>query len=259
MDIAVDPEWWKTLFDEIYLLTDARSIKDSEATRREVNAVCELIPIHPEHRILDLCGGQGRHSLELCKRGYKRCTVLDYSNHLVTHGKALAASLDHPINFIQGDARSTGLSSGTFDHVLIMGNSLGYSPGIDADISILAESYRVLRQGGWLLIDVANGTNAKAFFNPNVWHEINSDILVCRQRKMNENSISTREMVISKEKGLIRDRTYSIRLYEPESLAALVEGAGFTNIRVYPDFSPHQSKEDYGFMNHRVILTGQKP
>jgi hypothetical protein len=26
MSIKVDPDWWKTLFDEVYLLTDARSV-----------------------------------------------------------------------------------------------------------------------------------------------------------------------------------------------------------------------------------------
>ena len=26
MTIDVDPDWWKTLFDEVYLLTDARSV-----------------------------------------------------------------------------------------------------------------------------------------------------------------------------------------------------------------------------------------
>ena len=259
MGIKIDPDWWKTLFDETYLLTDARSIRDTEITRREVNVVCELIPVRPEHRILDLCGGQGRHSLELCQRGYERCTVLDYSHHLVRYGSALASRLGHPVNFVQGDARGTGLASGIFDHVLIMGNSLGYSPGTDADRLILAESYRMLRRRGWLLIDVTNGASTRSRFNPNAWHEIGPDMVVCRQRKMNEDSISTREMVISKEKGLIRDCTYSIRLYEPESLAELVEDAGFANIRVCPDFSPHQKEDDYGFMNHRVIVTAQRP
>ncbi len=69
MTIQVDPDWWKTLFDDIYLLTDARSVCDEEITRREVDLICELLPIRPDHKILDLCGGHGRHSLELAARG----------------------------------------------------------------------------------------------------------------------------------------------------------------------------------------------
>ena len=74
-----------------------------------------------------------------------------------------------------------------------------------------------------------------------------------------KNSICSREMVISKAKGLIRDRTYSIRLYEPDSLAALIEEAGFTGIKVKTEFAPHKNKGDYGFMNHRMTVTAQKP
>ena len=32
MTIEVDPDWWKTLFDEVYLLTDARSVDDARVT-----------------------------------------------------------------------------------------------------------------------------------------------------------------------------------------------------------------------------------
>ena len=59
MTIEVDPEWWKTMFDEFYLLTDARSVCDDEITRREVDLICQLLPIRSTHRILDLCGGHG--------------------------------------------------------------------------------------------------------------------------------------------------------------------------------------------------------
>ena len=39
MAINVDPEWWKTLFDEIYLKTDARSVCDNEISSREVDLI----------------------------------------------------------------------------------------------------------------------------------------------------------------------------------------------------------------------------
>jgi D-alanine-D-alanine ligase len=67
MSFEVPPDWWKSLFDEIYLLTDARTVADRDLTRREVDMVCSLLPLQPGDRILDLCGGQGRHSLELAQ------------------------------------------------------------------------------------------------------------------------------------------------------------------------------------------------
>ena len=91
MTIEVRPDWWKSLFDEIYLVTDARSVSDGKVTRREVDLFCEILHLGTGDRILDLCGGQGRHSLELSGRGFGGCTVLDYSEVLLEHGRVLAA------------------------------------------------------------------------------------------------------------------------------------------------------------------------
>ena len=77
MNITVDADWWQTLFDEVYLVTDARSVCDDAVTRRETDAFCAALPLKPGDRILDLCGGHGRHSIELARRGFRHCTVMD--------------------------------------------------------------------------------------------------------------------------------------------------------------------------------------
>ena len=258
MSMKPDPDWWKTIFDDVYLLTDARSVCDQDITRREVDLICKLLPVRPEHRVLDLCGGHGRHSLELCARGINHCTLLDYSQHLVDHARTSAAGLDYSMDFVQADARSTGLPNESFDHVFIMGNSLGYIQEPGADTQILTEANRLLRLGGWLLLDVTDGAAVKESFNPIAWHEIGPDIVVCRERNLEENTLYTREMVVSKERGLIRDCTYCIRLYESHTLGALLEEVGFTEVDVHTDFSPHQHTGDYGFMNRRMLGVGQK-
>lgn len=258
MSIQVHPDWWKKLFDEIYLLTDARSVCDQEITRREVNVICDLLPLSPEDKILDLCGGHGRHSLELCERGFDECTLVDFSECLIEHASKKAKQCNYPIQCVQADARQTGLPTETFDHVIIMGNSLGYIPAPDADKDILSEAHRTLRSGGWLLADVTNGQVVKNTFAPSAWHEIGEDIVVCRQRELHGQRIHAREMVISKQQGLIRDETYAVRLYEPDEFELLLTAAGFKNIRVHTDVSSQQAEGDYGFMNSRMFASGQK-
>ena len=258
MNIKPDPEWWKTMFDEVYLLTDARSVCNDEITRREVDLISELLPIALDHKILDLCGGHGRHSLELCRRGHSGCTLVDYSDQLLSHAKACALNSNHSIDFVRADARSTGLPSASFDHVLIMGNSLGYQQDPEADRQILSESHRLLQPGGWLLTDLADATAILKKFNPVAWHEIPPDIVVCRQREISANTVHVREMVLSKQTGLIRDRTYSIRFYMPVEMVEMFEEAGFNDVQVLTDFSPHRAKGDFGFMNYRMIVLGKK-
>lgn len=258
MDIKIDPDWWKTLFDEVYLLTDARSVCNEDITQLEVNVICELIPIQSGNRILDLCGGHGRHSLELCARGFTSCTLLDYSHCLIERARAKANECNYSMNFIQGDARDVGFLNECFDHIFIMGNSLGYIQEYDADRQIVAEAYRLLRTGGWFLVDVTDGDAIKRSFSPCAWHEIGDNMVVCRQRKLKKNAIHAREMILCKKNGLIRDQNYAVRLYGPKTLAALLEEAGFKKVNVHTGFSPHKCKEDYGFMNRRMLATGQK-
>ena len=259
MNIEVKPDWWKTLFDDVYLKTDARSVCDGTITSREVDAICDLLCLAEDHIVLDLCGGQGRHSLELARRGHAFCTVLDYSEALLAHGRTLAEQEGCRVDFVQGDASATGLPGETFDHVLIMGNSLGYMPDTIDDLRIMKEALRLLKPGGNLIVDVTDGKVVREKFNPNAWHEIEDKIVVCRQRQLEENHIRAREIVLCKENGLMRDQSYAIRIYSSERLQALAKQSGFTAVVVHKGFSSHKKDGDYGFMNHRLLLTAQKP
>ena len=77
--MKINPDWWKTLFDETYLITDARSVCDDELTCREVDMVESRLELQKAWPIVDLCGGHGRHALELSSRGFQDVTVVDYS------------------------------------------------------------------------------------------------------------------------------------------------------------------------------------
>jgi len=259
MTIDVDPDWWKTLFDEVYLLTDARSVDDDRITRQEIDIFTTLIRLDLSERILDLCGGHGRHSIELHSRGFLDCTVLDYSQALLDIGANNAAEKGYAIRFIQGDARHTTFTSETFDHVLILGNSLGYIQDPSADLLILKESERLLKPQGCLLLDVTDGESVQTKISPLAWHQIGDDIVVCRQREVKNDIISAREMVLSKARGLIRDKTYCIRLYSADNLVALARSAGFDDVQIHTAASAMNCTEDVGCMNHRLVVSARKP
>jgi D-alanine-D-alanine ligase len=256
MEIKVDPDWWKSLFDDLYLVTDARTVGDGEITRQEVDLFSTLLPLETSDRILDLCGGQGRHSIELSRRGYSKCTVLDYSGYLVERGKAAAKGCG--VEFIQGNAADTGLPDAGFEHVLILGNSLGYLPRKEDDRRIAREACRLLCPGGWLLLDIVDGGEMRRRFNSNAWHAPNDDIIVCRQRELDSDCIRAREVVLSKERGLLGDRAYAIRLYLSEEIADLIAAAGFRDVRIHRDLPLRKGEGDRGFMNHRLLVTARK-
>ncbi len=70
LEVHVRSDWWQTLFNSLYLKTDADLLDDMEVTRKEVDLIVSILGLAPEERTLDLCCGQGRHVLELARRGF---------------------------------------------------------------------------------------------------------------------------------------------------------------------------------------------
>lgn len=256
--VKADPGWWKTLFDEIYLITDARSVCDEQLTSREVDFLVQTLNLDKSWPILDLCGGHGRHSLELARRGFNDVTVLEYSKVLINLGIERAQKEGLNTTFVRKDARNTGFPSQMFRIIIVMGSSFGYIVDEKENDRILGEAFRLLTHKGSLLLDLPNSEYVLKNFRPHSWHEANDEIVVCRQRRVEDDIVYSREMVISKDKGLIRDANYCTHLYSPEKITALLTSAGFDSITIPDSFVSNERKGDYGLMTNRMIVIAEK-
>ncbi len=256
---SVNPDWWKTLFDEIYLITDARSVCDQALTRREVDFLEHTLGLERSWPILDLCGGQGRHSLELSRRGFQDVTVVDYSRALIGLGMKVAKDEGLNTSFVRKDARNTGLPSQHFKAIVIMASSFGYFLDERENQKILCEAFRLLTRDGSLLLDLPNREYLLENFAPRSWHEANEEIVVCREKRRDEDVLYCREMVISRRRGMIRDSSYCTRLYGPEKITEMLTSAGFREVAIHKGFISHNKEGDYGAMTNRMIVTAQKP
>jgi D-alanine-D-alanine ligase len=216
--------------------------------------VQNLLGLDKGAAVVDLCGGEGRHACALYRRGFRHVTVVDYSEFLVQTGAQMAASEGLGITFVRADARNTGLRDGSFDTALVMANSFGYFHDAADDRRFLEEAYRVLACKGKLLLDVVDAEFAKGNFQPRSWHEIGQDILVCRGRKLDNDVVLSREIVISKKEGLIRDQAYSVRLYTAEKITHILEDVGFTPVTVHRGFCPHDQSVE---TPHRDEITSR--
>ncbi|UCD71326.1 MAG: class I SAM-dependent methyltransferase, partial [Syntrophobacterales bacterium] len=233
---GVDPDWWKKLFDETYLITDARTVCDEGLTCKEVDFLEQVLKLEKSWPILDLCGGQGRHSLELSRRGYQDVTVLDYSTVLIDLGREMAQKQGLNTLFVRKDARDTGLPSQRFRVIIVMASSFGYFVDEGENQKILREAFRLLVPMGLLLLDLPHREHVVKNFAPQSWHEANEEIVVYRKRRLDRDIVYGREMVISKTKGMIRDATYCTRLFSPEKITTMLRSAGFASVTVQKDF-----------------------
>ena len=160
----VRPDWWRHIFNYLYLKTDGDVVEDIGITRWEVDLFQNILKLSPGDKILDLCCGQGRHSLELGRRNFKNVEGLDRSHYLIQRAKALAKREDINIKFREGDARKIPSTPDTYDVVAILGNSFGYFDSIQDDLKVLKEVFRILKPWGKLLIEVSDGEYLKRTF-----------------------------------------------------------------------------------------------
>ncbi|KAI9204615.1 uncharacterized protein BJ171DRAFT_442278, partial [Polychytrium aggregatum] len=285
MEAMVPAQWWRTLFsDSMYLKTDGDVVEDPAITAEELEMIKDIAGIRAileqgSHsaakagsctRILDLCCGQGRHSLQLAA-SYPHLEICghDQSAYLISlaNERSTAQGVEHRTAFTVGDSRQIPYDDQHFDLVLLMGNSFGYFSHDSADRMVLAEVFRVLKPGGRLLIDVTDGEYWRSNFDERSWEWIDDSMLVCRERQLSKDRtrLCCREVVTDVHKGVIRDQFYQERLYSQAEIETLLKTEGFTIDGDNAAPALHsiannlsQRHEDSGMMGQRLLIHGVK-
>jgi D-alanine-D-alanine ligase len=258
MKSAADENWWMSIFDDVYLQTDARSVCDDQLTYDEVSFLESGLNISKDWQILDLCGGQGRHALELSRRGFFYITVFDYSDYLLSNGKKKAARENLAVTFVRGDARYIGLQDSGFDFIMLMGSSFGYFIHEGENRKILAESFRLLTSQGTILLDLPDKNHVIKNFKPLAHHRVNSQLEVTRERKLEKDIIYCRERVLNASGHCIRDNRYCTRLYSQECIQEILVDVGFDDVGFKNDFMRRDKLGDFGSMTNRMIVLASK-
>jgi len=250
-------EWWRTLFNALYLKTDGDVYENPANTAAEVDDIIEAARLSTDDRILDLCCGQGRHVLELARRGFRNVAGLDRSRTLIRLARTRARKEGLAVRFHEGDARRFRLPAASFDCVTILGNSFGYFERDTDDLAVLDSVARVLRNEGTILLDIPDGDWLRKNYESRSWEWIDQDHLVCRERALAEDGerLVSREVVIEAEKGVIADQFYAERLYTPTRIERLFVRAGFRDVEILRGSETRSARgQDLGMMAYRMLV-----
>jgi len=225
-------DWWRTLFNAIYLKTDGDVVENEANTRADVDSLVHVCGLKEGDAVLDLCCGQGRHSLELARRGFRGVTGLDRSRYLVRLARKRSERLKLGVSFREGDARKFRFRDKQFDCVALFGNSFGYFEREEDDLAVLQAAFRVMKSGARIFLDVVDGDWMRLNFTARSWEWIDQNHFVCRERALAEDNVRliSREVITHAERGVIVDQFYAERLYRFEDLKALLLKAGFENV-----------------------------
>lgn len=215
------------------MLTDARSDE-------EVAALVKLLELQPGMKVLDLACGFGRHANRLAALGHE-VTGVDYLEGFLSIARAQAAQMGVHVRYRQADMRRVDFA-GEFDRVILMFTSFGYFDDTD-NLLVLENIARALKPGGWLGFDLPNRDATLKTLPPAAVVEKNNDLLI------NRNSFDAltgrwhnQRLVI--RNGIRKDKPFSIRLYNPTEIQAMLAQAGLEVRHWYADWRANPLTSD---------------
>lgn len=250
-------DWYKTAFRYDYLRVYPH--RNDEEARRQVDFLLHSLDVPPSCEVLDLGCGDGRHSLELTRRGF-RVTGLDLSEELLERARRRSADEGLDITFIQGDMRDPPAVR-AYDLAVNFFTSFGYFREDGENARVLEAISRALRPGGRFLMDYLNREYVISTLVPSDRRNVEG-MEVEQRRWITGNPseagehVRINKQVRIREDGAERSYDESVRMYTLEELETLMDRAGLKVTQTYGDFDGRPVSGDAP-RNILVGLVGQ--
>lgn len=243
--------WWDVHFDELYLRI-SETILTADRTAREVAGIMTLLELRPPARILDLCCGQGRHSVPLARAGY-RVAGLDRSTYLLGQAQQAAARAGVEVGWVRGDMRWLPWR-GRFDACVNLFTSFGYFDDEAENESVLRQVCSALKPGGLFLLDLSNRDYYLLHLWPNYWRR-HGGATILEETKFDPVTCRFKMTFTWAEGGDWKSLTHSVRHYTVPELKGMLERAGLAPVAVHGDFDG----SEFELYSKRLIMVAQKP
>lgn len=216
--------FWKLI--QPVLFSEQRQARAGE----EVEKIIRLLQMDESDRILDLCCGNGRHSLEFSRRGFD-VTGVDRTAAFIEQARSKASERNLAAQFEVGDMRAYS-APGRFDVIVNLFGSFGYFEDSEDDRRVAANMYSSLRPGGQFLIETMGKEILARDFREREWDE-EGDLLLLSEKKVSQHwgRVETRWIAIRGAERI--EHRVSVRSYSAVELSSLLTSCGFPDVRVY--------------------------
>ncbi len=143
-------EWFAEWFDSPYyhILYQNRDEKEAQFF---IDNLVKFLAVQPQHRLLDLACGKGRHAIYLNKKGFE-VVGADLSEENINTANLAS---NERLHFVVHDMRQV-LAKNHFDYVLNLFTSFGYFEEDTENIKTLQAVGQALKPNGILVIDFLN-------------------------------------------------------------------------------------------------------
>jgi SAM-dependent methyltransferase len=248
-----DSAWYVDFFGHDYL-NIYRHIFTAERSAQEVAFAERVLELEPGARVLDLCCGQGRHSVELARHGY-RVTALDLSPAYLDLAQQAATTQNVKLETVAADMRSIPFQD-CFEAIVNMYSSFGYLESEADDAQVLKSVAKALKAGGRFFLDMLNREWAVANYIQNDWHSGPDGTLYVERRDLDltTSRMRVRFAIIGADGGRRDSIGHDIRLYTLTEITRMLSQAGLSVTGTFGGFDG----EPYAIDTRRMIVTARK-
>jgi len=250
--LEVQSDWYRSAFTP-----EMADMAWAQNTDREVDRALTMLRPSGTERILDLACGNGRHALELTRRGFSVVGV-DISEPLIEVAKADADSQGLDATFIQADLRELDFEE-EFDIVLNLNDgAIGYLETDEENQRTFETVARALRPGGRQLMQLPNVLHAQKHLPQKSWIESSDAIeLVEHQWNKKERCLYGSMRVVRFGEPFEPDDAivFRQRLYGIEELDSLLQPLG---MRVTNAFRGNGKPRNPDDSQYEVFVEAQK-
>lgn len=248
--------WYEEFFGEDYMRFHLRGgEREEQRALSECDFVASALELHPSARVLDLCCGQGRHAVELARRGFN-VTGFDLSDFLLGLARDRAEKADVTVNFVRGDMRELPWEN-AFDAVVLLFTAFGYLETDEEDERSLQAIQVALRPGGLLLIDHHNRERTSSWLGDGRkdWWEGNGHTVLDQEEWDVLRSRITMTRTIIAPHAARRQTGFVLRVYSHSEWLGMFRRVGLEWVRSYGGYDG----SDYGHDSRGLIIVARKP
>lgn len=216
--------WTEAYYGALYL-DSAADLLTPELSALEAAVIARLLALAPQHRVLDLACGHGRHACVLAA-GVGVLVGLDRSRPYLDRARATSDAGARSPQFVQADLRALPFNDATFDALYSWYSSLFMwdDAGNAAALRVLA---RVLRSGGRALVHHANPLRLSADPVAHARRELQDGAVVEEEARFDAaTGVETARRRLERPDGTALEATARLRYYRPEEWGPLARGAG---------------------------------
>ena len=245
-----DDAFWETF--ESYMFTPERI----ESARVEVDGMTGLLGIRNGAKILDLCCGPGRHSLEFARRGFD-VTGVDRTRAYLDKARGIAAAEGLSIAFVEADMREF-VRPDTFDAAINFFSAFGYFDDPADDLKVARHLRTSLKPGGRLILDVIGKETLAARFRARDWSR-RGDAIMLEERRLLDGwkRIESKWTWIRGDER--RESTLTLRLYSGAELEKHAARSGIRQGRPVRTVERDTLRRNRRAADRRRYATGVTP